>query len=797
MHLAYNSINNKLYAFGYYGWGVVVDCATNRVVRDIPVPALNLPFYDHALWSQKNNKIYCAVGGMTVVDGAADTILATIPSDPIGCAFNDLENCLAAADWGGSLLIIDGVSNTIRARIATTRSPREVAWDARYNRYYVLEQDSAVGGVMVAVFDAASNLPIDSFPVPGTAARTLLYDSLSNKVYAGTASYLIAVDCATHLPLSTLQIPAKRLVWNSRADKLYCVGETTTTVVDCRTDSVIGLIPAGMSGEASVGCAFNPTDDKLYIGDSSNIKVVDGSSDTVLAVIPDTGYRRSTADIVWDEQDDCVYAARWYDHILVIDGRTNRLTNTIITGVVKISDIRPNPVVGKVYVADFVERDSTLCCINVLDGATGRTLKRFPVGLSAAPDYTNMCLDPTGTKLYCATGTDGQPGTVNVIDCIRDTIVKRIPVPECPVHVAVNSTDWKLYCTHDIQNGMLTIIDCRADTVISVLGLEGGYTLYATWHPGVDKVYVQHWESGQISVVDGVSNSFLTHINLDRGGTNFLSPVACDLRDNKVYATTSDLVAAQPGLYSIDAVGDTILDSFPQFTWGAAIAWNEHSDKVCFTGIIVQTGHNGIGVVDCATDSLDGVIDLRGFCSYIYAAAAGQSGLSRVYLAATEDEIGSFSGLLVLDCDRDTIIQSIEYPLPDQPYVMAFDSATNRVYTDGIVSRVFEFDVAPNGVKEAGGRLRSNSVMLECLPAVTRSGVTIHLSIAGGGVAQLAVFDRVGRRVRSFGSVKVRADMAVRWDGNDDQGRPVPTGVYMVRLRANQSSVCRKVVKLE
>ncbi len=71
---------------------------------------------------------------------------------------------------------------------------------------------------------------------------------------------------------------------------------------------------------------------------------------------------------------------------------------------------------------------------------------------------------------------------------------------------------------------------------------------------------------------------------------------------------------------------------------------------------------------------------------------------------------------------------------------------------------------------------------------------TLRYHLAVRGEARLEVFDTLGRRVRVLaeGTARAGAHTAV-WDGRDGVGRPVASGVYLVRLRAGDASVARRV----
>jgi flagellar hook assembly protein FlgD len=72
---------------------------------------------------------------------------------------------------------------------------------------------------------------------------------------------------------------------------------------------------------------------------------------------------------------------------------------------------------------------------------------------------------------------------------------------------------------------------------------------------------------------------------------------------------------------------------------------------------------------------------------------------------------------------------------------------------------------------------------------------TISYQIAEAGQASLEIYDTMGRRVRSLVDEYVGAGShAVDWDGRDDQGRSLVSGVYLYRLRVGGHSISRRAL---
>jgi len=82
---------------------------------------------------------------------------------------------------------------------------------------------------------------------------------------------------------------------------------------------------------------------------------------------------------------------------------------------------------------------------------------------------------------------------------------------------------------------------------------------------------------------------------------------------------------------------------------------------------------------------------------------------------------------------------------------------------------------------------------LQAAPNPFNPRTTLSFTMTAPGIADLAVHDLAGRRVRQLWRGEVPAGThRMVWDGRDDAGAEVPSGVYLARLRAaGESSVGR------
>ncbi len=83
-------------------------------------------------------------------------------------------------------------------------------------------------------------------------------------------------------------------------------------------------------------------------------------------------------------------------------------------------------------------------------------------------------------------------------------------------------------------------------------------------------------------------------------------------------------------------------------------------------------------------------------------------------------------------------------------------------------------------------------------PNPFNSKVTISFNLPFNNPASLAVYSLTGQRIRSLISRSFPAGAhSIVWDGRDDSGRPVSSGVYIARLVSGRSSSTRKLLLMK
>jgi flagellar hook assembly protein FlgD len=75
------------------------------------------------------------------------------------------------------------------------------------------------------------------------------------------------------------------------------------------------------------------------------------------------------------------------------------------------------------------------------------------------------------------------------------------------------------------------------------------------------------------------------------------------------------------------------------------------------------------------------------------------------------------------------------------------------------------------------------TIMGKAFPNPSEGQVTVPLLAVGDGYVNIAVYDLMGKRVKTLVDRPFEPGLhAVTWDGNDEQGNRVAQGVYLYKL---------------
>ena len=108
------------------------------------------------------------------------------------------------------------------------------------------------------------------------------------------------------------------------------------------------------------------------------------------------------------------------------------------------------------------------------------------------------------------------------------------------------------------------------------------------------------------------------------------------------------------------------------------------------------------------------------------------------------------------------------------------------------------FHFVPEGSTTDVAVPRLAAQLLAATPNPFNPTTTIHYTTMRETHVSLRAFDMRGRLVRTLANGMVSAgEHSVTWDGQDDSGRRLSSGVYLVRMQADRATESRKVVLLK
>ena len=107
--------------------------------------------------------------------------------------------------------------------------------------------------------------------------------------------------------------------------------------------------------------------------------------------------------------------------------------------------------------------------------------------------------------------------------------------------------------------------------------------------------------------------------------------------------------------------------------------------------------------------------------------------------------------------------------------------------------------VLPTAVEgdERYAALPDRTVLLPAYPNPFNPNTTIAYQLSGSGPVRLTLYNITGQPVKRLAhATQGPGTYQVNWDGRDDHGRTLPTGVYLYRLQVGAQTETRKLLLL-
>lgn len=216
-----------------------------------------------------------------------------------------------------------------------------------------------------------------------------------------------------------------------------------------------------------------------------------------------------------------------------------------------------------------------------------------------------------------------------------------------------------------------------------------------------------------------------------------------------------------------------------------------------FVPITVSPSAGGFGVV-----AVDFVLPLN--ASVLSASASRPDGFLQTwgppFVSATASQLAAAAAGVTAVSGEATLLNTLELTIradavigTDLPLVFSrvrFNEGTPSVQLVPGLLQV-RANVAVGNEDERGLSLR----VVGAQPA--RGAVRLAFQLPRAGRAELALHDVLGRRVRTLRSGPAEAGVhELGWDGRDDAGRPLPSGLLLARLTSESGTRVVRVVRI-
>ncbi|MHB2150960.1 FlgD immunoglobulin-like domain containing protein [Calditrichota bacterium LG25] len=135
------------------------------------------------------------------------------------------------------------------------------------------------------------------------------------------------------------------------------------------------------------------------------------------------------------------------------------------------------------------------------------------------------------------------------------------------------------------------------------------------------------------------------------------------------------------------------------------------------------------------------------------------------------------------------------------PFFTAADTAANWVRAEHITALsnwILTADTTLVGIASSGDARPLTFQLYSAYPNPFNPATTIRFDVPRAAVVEVAVYNMLGQRVRTLVNERLApGEYRIQWDGRNQQGGVLPSGVYFVRMKAERFTAVRKVMLIK
>ncbi|MBC8229885.1 PQQ-binding-like beta-propeller repeat protein [bacterium] len=801
----------------------VIDLAAANIKHTIEVGAQ--PVCMH--WSINPNNMTAIVANMgadtlTVVDIQNGSVLKTIPvSGPSsGASLNPQTNTAVVPLLDNTTVIVDLNSGTVTHTVSVGDYPVCSVIDERTNVAFI---SNYVGGSVSAI-DLNTGMLISTFEGVGEGPTCMAVDATQNLLLVtnhGGDTALIKLDDITVAdviaeeasgkivgtipigagPFGVTVNPYTRVAINAN------YGDGTASVIDLTTLKVtdtieIGGAPSGpdVNPYTNIAVFANEVVEDAGLGENHVVSIVDLTTGEVKTHIP-VGEESFPICVNIDAvRNIVVVPLRGRNQVLVIDLETEEVIHTIPVGMTPMCmHWCINPYTNQAIVANMDENT-----LSVLDLEQGVEIQRIPVGAvpvgASLNPYTNIAVVPNlgsndvsvvdltkgevigtipvGAEPNCsviesslnfALISNALDDTVSVIDLNTMSVVDTITVGVYPTCLAIDETTMTALVTNTNSND-LTIIDL---TKIATATEDYSRTFFLQLESGLNMISLPLKSITQRTARDLMNEIGATvAIKLDTKRSRFVGFTETDAGDGFtieggqgyiVNVKESKVVpfvgAAWTNEPPVEAAPPLATDS----TWAFVVsgALNSPNDKPNFDGYAIQTKNLRTG---------DITMDIVSKSGYFALASADLSQKSII-------QAGDKVEIIARDASGDVVAKVVR-----------------TIDADNIGKAYLNVNL------KLGEMIPSQTVLLQNYPNPFNPETWIPYQLQESAKVMIRVYNTTGGLVRTLNlgqkasGYYLGRTQAAYWDGKNNAGEKVASGIYFYQINAGDFSATRRML---
>ena len=458
----------------------------------------------------------------------------------------------------------------------------------------------------------------------------------------------------------------------------------------------------------------------------------------------------------------------------------------------------------------FYTQDSLLCVIDISNPVSPNFLSTFPMpyrlggskGMFLRDDILFTANDIQGTQIVDVSN----PSSPQLLGrYLTNGLVNGVALQYPFAYVAA---------------GGLAVLNISNPSNPEILGIYGRQLLKKANDITCDGHYVFVGSNSGITIFD-ISNPtipiYKSHLSVDN--------------IQRLLLHDSLLVASNPNLYIVDIAHP----SNPQVLYSCDSVYisdfDIYGNLFCWVGIIDTTSFLQIlDITDPSNPMLIGSVDIYRYpltiaindtlayvTNDVYSQVVNLADPSNPYIVSTfslsdaNDTKIANNKLFTVDnynYGSRAILSVFDLTNPITPHRIASSLTDGTVYSNKLTIlnkyiylcnreafSIFEFSETDIALENRKQELPFRAF---AYPNPFGSKINISLSCKKNIPLQVCIFDIAGRKLKTFFDRKPASNMLLlRWNGNDEQGKQLPGGIYYLRIIQGKKTSVQKIVKLE